>query len=94
MTKELLPIGSVVEVSREQTPLLMIMGYFPQTETDTADYLAAPYPIGALLESAGVLIDEVDITQVVQRGFLDDFGEEVLGGAMKMMSAETEYRLE
>ncbi len=94
MNKDLLPIGSVVEVPREQAPLFMVIGFFPQTETDSAEYLVVPFPVGALLENAAILIDEVDVSRVVHRGYLDDFGREVLAGVSELISAESDYRLE
>lgn len=94
MNRDLLPIGSVVEVPLEQTPLLMVIGYFPQTETDSADYLVVPYPVGALLENAALLIDEADVSKVIHRGYLDDFGREVLAEASELASLESDYRLE
>ena len=92
MNSELLPIGSIVEVRQERAPRFMILGYYPETDDEAGDYLAVPHPLGALLESAGVILDENDIANVVHYGYQDDLGAQVLREARDIIVAE--YSLE
>lgn len=71
--KELLPIGSIVQLKGGQHKL-MVCG-IKQTDTEQEqefDYISVLYPEGCMNELGKYLFDHSDIEQVFFRGFEDE----------------------
>lgn len=77
---QLLSIGSIVVVDKENDNKLMILGYFPYDIEDKHlyTYSGTFYPTGIVNENSIVMFNEDSIEEVVFNGFKNEDGEELL----------------
>ena len=80
----LLPIGSVVRVAGEEDPL-MVIGFYPEAEGRSYDYLAAQYPQGLFEIPVMSAFDEDLIEEVLFEGYQDELGAQALEAAKGYM---------
>ena len=72
MRKNVLPIGTEVELTANSRSQVMIMGYLPLKEDGTTkDYVAVIYPIGCVDNKTFLAINGDEIERVVFRGYED-----------------------
>lgn len=82
--KELLPIGTIVQL-QDQKNFLMIFG-IKQVNADTDeefDYCGVLYPEGNIGEAGYVLFNHSEITDIIFRGYEDEAREEFLDELQK-----------
>ena len=74
MSRELLPVGSVVRLEGADA-LVMVAGFKPTFDGVEADYLGVVYPQGLVSDDAALAFDADAIAEVVFRGYWDEEGE-------------------
>ncbi len=84
---ELLPVGSIVELSENSNVCYMIIGYYPMYQDQIWEYTAVMYPAG--LSGRGILekFDAEQIHRVVWEGFQDEEAEKLLKRIPEFMNA-------
>ena len=72
MRKNVLPIGTVVELAASDKAQLMIIGYLPQKEDGSVkDYVAVMYPVGCMDNKTFLAINGDEIGKILFRGYED-----------------------
>lgn len=89
MSEPLLPIGSVVRIKGGGFKLLVV-GFFPEDDGRSYDYLGAPYPQGMLEFPNLLLFDREQIDEVLHKGFADEAGSAALDAAQQLMNSQAE----
>jgi len=71
--KEVLPIGTVVELNQDSAVKLMIVGFLPKNESgEIRDYSAIRYPMGVYDNRMFFFFNHDDIVNVVFKGYEND----------------------
>lgn len=70
--KKLLPVGTIVQMKKENSVLMMILGFYPQNQQQIYDYVAVIYPQGIVNDEAFFLINHDEIKKVVFMGYTDE----------------------
>lgn len=73
--KEVLPIGTVVQLKGEKAVRVMIVGYLCGDGNSVYDYAAVRYPAGEAADDIHVLFNEPAIERVLFEGFTGKDGE-------------------
>ena len=73
--REVLPIGTVVQLKGEKAVRVMIVGYLCGDEDKVYDYAAVRYPAGEARDDIHVLFNELMIERVLFEGFPGKDGE-------------------
>ncbi len=89
MSEPLLPIGSVVRVKDGDFKLLVV-GFYPENDGYSYDYLGAPYPQGLLEFPNFLLFDCEQIDEVLHKGYIDEAGGAALDAAQLLMNSQAE----
>lgn len=91
MPSTLLPVGSVVRLQGADA-LVMVLGFQPQLDEGSADYLGAVYPQGLVSDDAALAFDADAIAEVVHRGYWDDEGDAALQAVRRVRDAADDVR--
>jgi hypothetical protein len=91
MANSLLPVGSVVRLEGADA-LVMVMGFQPQLEDVSADYLGVVWPQGLVSDDAALAFDADAVAEVVHRGFWDEEGEAALAAVRRYRDAVDDLR--
>ena len=89
MSEPLLPIGSVVRV-KDGDFKLIVVGFYPESDDRSYDYLGAPYPQGLLEFPNFLLFDYEQIDEVLFKGYIDKAGSAALDAARQLMNSQAE----
>lgn len=89
MIEPLLPIGSVIRVKNGDFKLLVV-GFYPESDGRSYDYLGVPYPQGLLEFPNFLLFDFEQIDEVLYKGYIDMPGSAALDAARQLMESQTE----
>lgn len=91
LSKEILPIGSVVRLLDQPEYMYMITGYYVITNGDTLfDYCGVHYPLGEGKDSIIVSFNASNIEEVLFEGYSNDQTNELISDLEKATSRFTE----
>ena len=92
-SNELLPIGSVVQLDGEDI-FLMVMGYYPEAQEQSYDYVGVPFPQGILEIPNLCLFNQDDVGECVFEGYQNDDGAQALHAARRIMELRAQMNME
>lgn len=94
--ESLLPLGSVVTMKDEEgfDAQFMVIGYFPENEEVSLDYLVTPYPQGMFELPAAFPVNSEDIDHVEYRGYETEQSRELLDATLEYMHERASYTKE
>lgn len=93
MSDKLLPIGSVVRLADDPQSYL-IVGYYPEDDDYSYDYLGALYPQGFMQTPQVSMFDADAIDGILFEGYLDEGGRQVVAAAAELANARAEANQE
>ena len=85
---ELLPLGSVISLAGEADQRFLVIGYYPEDDEGSYDYLLTLYPQGMFEIPYMVMVNNEIIESVCFKGFENDVSREMLSDMSVFMSEQ------
>ena len=91
---ELLPLGSVISLVGEVEQRFLVIGYYPEDDEKSYDYLLTLYPQGMFEIPYMVMANSEMIESVCVKGFANEASREMLSDISKLMKGQAEMNAE
>ena len=91
---ELLPLGSVISLVGEEEQRFLVIGYYPEDDEESYDYLLTLYPQGMFEIPCMVMANSETIESVCVKGFANEASREMLSDISELMKDQAEMNAE